>query len=90
MSREVMHLPSAEGHGEYDLYALAPAGLSADQARSRINDEIRRANSEFARNCMNCCKDGMMPKQSMMAALVKEGFEFFKPTMTYCWDESPS
>lgn len=88
MSREIMHLPSAGGHGEYDLYALAPDGMSAHWARVRVNEEIRRANLEDARNESGGCDDGLAVEDSIKTALAKEGFEFFKPTMTYCWDES--
>ena len=90
MTREFLHLPSAEGHGEYDLYVLAPEGMGAEAAKTRINMEIARANSENARNDMGFCDDGQMVEESIKAALAKEGFEFIKPTMTNCWDECPT
>lgn len=87
--RELMHLPSTEGNGDYDLYALAPEGMSAEQAKTRVNNEIHRANAEYMRNSMNRCDDGLTAKDSLMTVLAKEGFEFITPTVTQWWDEIP-
>jgi len=90
MAREILHLPSAEGHGEYDLYVRAPDGMSADNARERVNTEITRANREDRENANGGCNDGHSVEDSLKAVLSTEGFEFFKPAMTRCWDENPS
>jgi len=87
MARQVIHLLSAEGHGEYDLYALAPEGMTAQGAKNIINAQIRRANTEDARNEAGGCDDGHCVEESIKNCLSKLGFEVFKPTMTNCWDE---
>ncbi|WP_425952944.1 hypothetical protein [Ralstonia pseudosolanacearum] len=86
-AQEVLHLPSSEGHGEYDLYALAPAGMSKVDARGRINEEIRRAGREAAESIKGGCSVSSPLEASIKQALETEGFSFFKPEMTTCWDE---
>ncbi|MFP3637841.1 hypothetical protein [Paraburkholderia sp. SIMBA_054] len=85
--REVLHLPSADGHGEYDRFALAPAGMTSESARDRVNSEIARANREAAAGENGTCLDGKCVEDSLKAVLENEGFTFVKPTMTRCWDE---
>lgn len=87
---EILQLPSCEGRGEYDRFVKAPEGMSAEAARQIVNAEIKRANDENECNSESGpggCDDGLTVEDSIKAALSKVGFEFFKPTMTYCWDE---
>lgn len=87
---EILQLPSCEGRGEYDCFVKAPEGMAAEEAKRIVNAEIKRANDEDSRNGESGdggCDDGLCVEESIKAALGKVGFEFFKPTMTYCWDE---
>jgi len=88
--RQIIHLPSSGGHGEYDLYALGPGGMAADQAKARVNREIQRANLEDRNNEAGGCSDGLPVEDSIKAALTREGFEFITPVMTSCWDDNPA
>lgn len=88
----ILHLPSCDGHGEYDLFVFAPAGMEQDEAVRIVNAEIGRATAEDARNCDKGgegCDDGLCVEDSIKTNLTKQGFVFVKPRMTYCWDEQP-
>ncbi len=83
----VVHLPSAFGHGEYELFAMAPAGMESEQARLCVNDEIGRANQEDLDNRNGGCNDGLPVETFLKTELTKKGFVFFTPVQTHCWDE---
>lgn len=86
----ILHLPSRDGHGEYDLFVFAPAEMEQEEAVRIVNAEIGRANAEDARNCDKGgegCDDGLCVEDSIKTNLTKQGFVFVKPRMTYCWDE---
>ena len=89
----ILHLPSCEGHGEYDRFVKAPEGMSEEEAVRIVETEIKRANQEDARNCEGTgdggCDDGLSVEESIKAGIAKLGLEFFKPTMTsMCWDQN--
>jgi hypothetical protein len=86
--RQVIFMPSANGHGEYDRYLFAPEGMGADDAKQRINTEIVRLNTEAAQNG-EVCDDGLDVEESLKATLEQLGFEFFRPAVTHYWDEVP-
>lgn len=86
--RVLLHLPSCDGTGEYDLLVKAPLGMTAEAAKKRVEVEIQRANEEDDRN-ENGCDDGSPVEDSIKAALTMDGFTFVKPPLTACWDEVP-
>ncbi len=86
---QILRLPSCEGRGEYDRFVRAPKGMSEAEAIELVNAEITRANAEDARNCEMVgggCDDGLCVEESLLVALSKVGFVFFKPSLTLCWD----
>jgi hypothetical protein len=87
MTQEILRIPSTRGQGENDFLVLAPEGLGVEQAKQRIEEEIRRVKGERDSNSdTGLCDDALSPQGSLMNRLGSAGFTFVVPTTTCFWD----
>lgn len=56
--------------------------MTGAQARKLVNDEIKRANAEDARNDLGGCDGGSSVEDSVLAALLAMGFARINPVQT--------
>jgi hypothetical protein len=70
-----------------DFFAIAPAGMSIDEAIEKADEVIMAANIEDAANEEGGCDDGLTVEESIKRRLGEIGFVFPEIRSTIAWDD---